>query len=626
MEANPYPKGSQYTVQMLKEAAQEWLERRVHARDDVSRAVLVLREDESGQSTDAGSAASWPAADPSDLALIEVAKSTINRGQGFHVQSVEGDQLITKPISNGDRIIGAVAMRIGAAAANDSLLKKTGIKAQGTTATTLETSGTSIPASKPERKLAINIAGFTKIGPQGAAHPNVGGDRVLSYLQALLSEDKFDQAAATIATELAIGLEFDRVSIGLMQGRTAHVVAVSHSADIKPGEALLQSVQSAIEEAVDQSAHVIFPPVADGRPQITLSHGELSTRQNMAQVRTVLMLRRNEIIGAIVFEKRDFIPVLQETIDLIEHVADAIGPVLLLKRQQEQSWFKRIKLDCYKIIQSLYSANHRIFKMVTGALLIALLGLPAIPMEYRLSVNARLEGQFQRMVVAPVDGYLKTVHVRPGDTVKAGQAIADLSDDDLLMEKRRLESEVNRHEGSYGEALGKQDRSQLLAASSRVNEARAQLRLVESQLVRVHLVAPLDGIVTKGDLKQQLGAPVKRGDTLMVISPANDFRVIADVEDRNIEELKVGAKGELMLSALPKETIRFQVIRIVPVATQRDGKNLFEVEGRLVDSAQSLRPGMEGIAKLDAGQRSLYWMTLHRIQDWLRVTFWSWSH
>ena len=614
MEAKLKWLGTQYTLRMLREAAQEWLERRIQSRDDVSRAVVMLGEDASGQPTALASAAVWPRGDQHDPALVEAAKSAMVSGQLVRIMSADGDQLVSKPISNGARVVGAVAMRISGknAAANDSLLKRT----------------TVTDAAPPE---AISGAlragpGLAKIGSQGAPNLSVGGDRVLGYIHSLLGQDKFDHAAATIATELALGLEFDRVSIGLMQGRTALIVAVSHSSDIKPGEALLQALQCVIEEAVDQSAHIVFPPLADSRPQITLSHGELSTRQNMAQVRTMLMLHRNEILGAIVFEKRDFVPITQESVALIEQVADAIGPVLTLKRQQEQSWFKRIQQDFYTAISNLYGANGRVFKGVTALLLMLLLSLPAIPMDYRLSVSARLEGQFQRMVVAPVDGYLKTVHVRPGDSVKTGQPIADLSDDDLLLERRRWESEVNRHEGSYGEALAKQDRSQLLAASARVGEARSQLRLIEAQLVRVHLVAPLDGIVTKGDLKQQLGAPVKRGDTLMVIAPANDFRVIADVEDRNIEEVKVGAKGELMLSALPKETLKFVVVRVVPVATQRDGKNLFEVEGKLIDANDSLRPGMEGIAKLEATQHSLYWMMGHRIRDWFRVTFWSWSH
>ena len=614
MEAKPLRVSSQYTLGMLREAAQEWLERRIQSRDDVSRAVVMLGEDASGHAIELASAAVWPRGDHNDPALVEAAKSAIATGQLVRMLSNDGDQLVSKPISNGARVVGAVAMRISGKniAANDSLLKRT----------TVSATATAEAISEP----SLARAGLPKIGVQGASNPNAGGDRVLGYIHSLLGQDKFDQAAATIATELALGLEFDRVSIGLMQGRTAEIVAVSHSSDIKPGEALLQALQCVIEEAVDQSAHVVFPPLADGRPQITLSHGELSTRQNMAQVRTMLMLHRNDILGAIVFEKRDFIPITQESVALIEQVADAIGPVLTLKRQQEQSWFKRIQLDFYHSVSSLIGASDRLFKAVAAALLLLLLALPAIPMDYRLSVSARLEGQFQRMVVAPVDGYLKTVHVRPGDSVKAGQAIADLSDDDLTMEKRRWESEVNRHEGSYGEALAKQDRSQLLAASARVGEARSQLRLIEAQLTRVHLVAPLDGIVTKGDLKQQLGAPVKRGDTLMVIAPANDFRVIADVEDRNIEEVKVGAMGELMLSALPKETLKFQVVRVVPVATQRDGKNLFEVEGRLIDANPSLRPGMEGVAKLEATQHSLYWMMGHRIRDWLRVTFWSWSH
>jgi hypothetical protein len=33
---------------------------------------------------------------------------------------------------------------------------------------------------------------------------------------------------------------------------------------------------------------------------------------------------------------------------------------------------------------------------------------------------------------------------------------------------------------------------------------------------------------------------------------------------------------------------------------------------------------MEGIGKLDAGERSLLWIWTHRMVDWLKLQLWSW--
>jgi hypothetical protein len=37
-----------------------------------------------------------------------------------------------------------------------------------------------------------------------------------------------------------------------------------------------------------------------------------------------------------------------------------------------------------------------------------------------------------------------------------------------------------------------------------------------------------------------------------------------------------------------------------------------------------LRPGLQGVAKIDAGQRSLLWLAGHRLSDWLQLQLWRW--
>jgi HlyD family secretion protein len=133
-------------------------------------------------------------------------------------------------------------------------------------------------------------------------------------------------------------------------------------------------------------------------------------------------------------------------------------------------------------------------------------------------------------------------------------------------------------------------------------------------------------VVLKGDLKQQIGAPFKRGDTLLVLAPANEYRVIVSIEDRAIDSVIKGAHGNLLLTAMPDAVLPLTVDRILPVANAVDGRNAFEVEAKLQPNRLALRPGMEGVAKLEAGERSIYWMLGHRVLDWLKLTFWAWTH
>ena len=47
------------------------------------------------------------------------------------------------------------------------------------------------------------------------------------------------------------------------------------------------------------------------------------------------------------------------------------------------------------------------------------------------------------------------------------------------------------------------------------------------------------------------------------------------------------------------------------------------VEAVLEEPFAALRPGMEGIAKIDVGRRRLLWIWTHEMLDWLRLSLWS---
>ena len=68
---------------------------------------------------------------------------------------------------------------------------------------------------------------------------------------------------------------------------------------------------------------------------------------------------------------------------------------------------------------------------------------------------------------APVDGFVHQVHVRPGDVVQQGQLLAELSRDELQLERRRWQSEAQQQEHAYGEALARHERTQMVIALSR---------------------------------------------------------------------------------------------------------------------------------------------------------------
>lgn len=458
-----------------------------------------------------------------------------------------------------------------------------------------------------------------------AQRPVIQAAQVLEVLATALAQPGFASAAAAAATALADLLGCERATIGWRKRSFVHIEAVSRSAELREQGGLLADAAAAMDEALDQAATVRHPQSPHDPPRITLASAELARRHGSAASCCVPLIADDRLLGALLCERRDGLPFDDHTVGLLESAALMLGPLLALKRNSERAWHERAATSTSAFVHRLAGPGHWPLKAALASVLASVIAVAFVSVDYRVAARARLEGAVQRTLVASADGFLKSVSVRPGDAVQTDQVLAELSDEDLRLERRRWESEVAKHDNAQQEALARADRAQLVIAAARAAEARAQLALIEQRLARARIVAPFDGIVIQGDLTQQLGAPVKRGDVLLTVAPAADFRVIVEVDERDIGDVRVGSTGLITLSALPAHALPIHVARVTPVAVAADGRNYFEVEARFDEQIAELRPGLEGVAKLDVASRPLYWVIGHRAYDWLRLAIWTWT-
>jgi biotin carboxyl carrier protein len=465
-----------------------------------------------------------------------------------------------------------------------------------------------------------------RVNPDEAAliPPRLDAEAALQFVATVLTHARFPTAAAGLATELAATLRFDRVAIGFIESGYVRLAAVSHAADFAAKSELAGAIAEAMEEALAQRDTVVYPGGTPQRPQITLAHAALVRRHGGAAA-TIPLSFAGDAFGALTLQRFNSTITAQE-IAWCEHLACFTGPILDLKRSNDESWFRRFR-ECVRAgWRYLLRPGNTGAKLGAAAAVLAILGLLFVPVEYHVRAPARLEGAMQRVLVAPMDGFLRQANARPGDAVSAGQVLVELAEQDLNLERRRRQSELAQHESASLGALARFDRTQYAISHAKASEAYAQLELVDGQLARGRVQAPFDGVIIKGDPARSLGAPVQRGEVLLTIAPRDEYRLVVEVDERDIALIEAGQKGQLALSALPEGKLDFHVQRITPVSTARDGRNYFEVVAELEGPlGGGLRPGLEGIAKVAAGNRPLAWSWSHRFTDWLRVTLWSWG-
>jgi multidrug resistance efflux pump len=448
--------------------------------------------------------------------------------------------------------------------------------------------------------------------------------KVLQIVAASLEHSHFQSAATACATELASSLQCERVSFGFYRRRTVVLQAVSNSANFDGQTNLARALELAMTEALEQQSALCYPTELDSGGQILSAHTQLCRQHRTGSVCTVPMSSAGSLVGAICFERLADKPFDADSIKHFEVIAALLGPILELKRRQERPALLQLWDSGKSFMHRLLGPSHPVLKLVTATLAAMIIMLSLVNGDYRSSGNAVLEGSIQRVVVAPMDGFIKTADVRPGDIVTRGQILGSLDDQDLRLERLRWSGQRAQLQKEYREALGLHDRTQIGILDAQVEQADAQLQLLDEQLRRTEFAAPFDGVVVSGDLNQQLGSPVERGRVLFTIAPLNSYRVIVQVDERDIFELSEGQSGQLILSALPNELMPVTVEKITPVSTAQDGRNFFRVEASLQGSSEHLRPGMEGIAKINIEQRKLIWIWTHSLVNWLRVWTWSW--
>jgi multidrug resistance efflux pump len=448
--------------------------------------------------------------------------------------------------------------------------------------------------------------------------------KVLQIVAASLEHNEFQAAATGCATELSSRLQCERVSFGFMQGKTISLQALSNSANFDGQTNLARALELAMTEAVEQQATIAFPVNAKGGSEVVSANTQLCHQHKTGSVCTVPLSNQESLFGAICFERLSKKPFTAANIKHFEVVAALLGPILELKRQQERHPLHQLWGSAIGFLGKLFGPSHPVLKLTAVLLAAGITAMSLVNGDYRSSGKAVLEGAIQRAVVAPMDGFIKTAAVRPGDVVSMGQVLGSLEDQDLRLERLRWSGQLAQLQKEFREALGNHERTQIGILNAQIEQADAQLQLLDEQLARTEFIAPFDGIVVSGDLQQQLGAPVERGLVLFTVAPLNAYRVVVQVDEQEIFELAEGQTGQLVLSAQPDELMPITVQKITPVSTAEDGRNYFRVEANLEAGSKHLRPGMQGIAKIDIEPRKLIWIWTHGLVNWLRLWTWSW--
>jgi Barrel-sandwich domain of CusB or HlyD membrane-fusion len=449
----------------------------------------------------------------------------------------------------------------------------------------------------------------------------------LDFLATIGEQPRLQGMAIAVVNDLAARLRCDRASVGVIRRNgSIRLRAISHSASFKGQGRLVDAIENAMEEALDQRSSIAYPQLPSTERVVTMAHQALTEviRVQGASVISVVMAdSKGVLVGAITFERHRKELFDKEALQLAEAIAALLGPIVGLQLRANRLLAGRVIDRVDEGLISLFGPRHPVLKLgVIGVISLALF-LALAKGEHRVTAKSVLEGEVQRAAVAPFDGFIRSAAIRAGDTVKAGDVLAALEDRDLILDRLKWRAERDKLVQKQREVRAKHDRTNLVILDSQIRQAEAQLALAEERLSRVRILAPFDGIVVSGDLSQMLGSPVEKGKTLFELAPLDSYRLIIHVDERDVRYVAMGQSGTVAFAGVPWTPLRMILSKITPVTVAEEGRNSFRVEARLTELGPQLRPGMEGVAKIETGQRSLVWIWTRAVVEWLRLMAWK---
>lgn len=467
-------------------------------------------------------------------------------------------------------------------------------------------------------------------------------DLATKLIASINTAPNFKGACLQLVNELSKQFALDRVALGWVKRDAVRARAISDTEHFDRRMAMVGKIEAAMDECLDQEQPIVYPqPPADGpggdvllAQSIVHAHRELASGNARLKLCSLPLRIDDDVVGVVLLETASDAPIDLNTIELLQAAMDLVAPVLRLRRSDDRwlavrAWDSTVHAAAWAV-----GPKHTVWKVAGIALLAGLIFVTVYHKTYRVGAEAHLEPRVRRIISAPFDARLKSLvpGIEPGVRVTAGQLLAQFDDTEYRLSLASADAKIQQAEKSAAAARLERDLTKVAAFEAQAKAARAEADAYRDRIERCRVVAPIDGEIIAGDIKERVGATLKLGDPMFQIASMDDIVLVAKVDERDVALVRRAfddareqgrpARGAVATKSNPSDPIDFTVERIVPLAQAAEGKNVYEVRAVLDGAPEWFRPGMEGIAKFDTQRHSLLWIGSRRIIDTVRMWWW----
>lgn len=221
----------------------------------------------------------------------------------------------------------------------------------------------------------------------------------------------------------------------------------------------------------------------------------------------------------------------------------------------------------------------------------------------RIVASAAVDSEVRASVIPEASGVVTRLNVEEGDTVSAGQLLAELASPTLDGAWQRASAEVERTKQDLVVAerlYGSGALSQAELEASRRAARAAELALAEASRTRgfTRLRSPIAGTVATRSIRfGEVAGP----SPAFVIMDLSKLRVVVDLPEREVSRVAVGQSVTLSSAWAADQTAAGTVERVSPVVDATTGT--FKVTVAIAPGQTALRPGQYASVAIEVDRR-----------------------
>lgn len=504
-------------------------------------------------------------------------------------------------------------------------------------------------ATQTTMALVEVLCGYAKLHAarqeaKGAWQASAALDLAGRLIASINEASGFKGACLQLANDLSRAASADRAAIGWVRGMgdsgVVRVQALSDTEHVDRRLHMVRMLQAAMEECYDQAHAVVYPipQVAGGNPEsdlepavdptlsgaVTHAHRQLASSDARLKVASLPVRAGERVVGVVTIELSEEDQLEPAKLELLQATLDLIGPVIELRRSDDRPLPQRAWHSVLKSGTWLVGPRHTAWKVAAFVALAILLIVTFVKIPYRIDAQAELSAVHERSIAAPFAGIIASVPegIRPGVQVAKGDVLMELDTTELRESRIDSQASVTSARREANEARKEGDLNAADQALGRLEQEEARLRYIDVQIERAVIVAPIDGTIVSGDPRRMIGSAINVGEPVFRIANLDELEVIARVPDNDIGYVSPESIGGFATRARPGERFEFSATSLVPLGQPDEGSNVFELRGTLTDPPGWLRPGMEGIAYIDTGDKRIIWVLSRRLLDTARLWLW----